>query len=284
MNTDNIGSDQERKNKEISTISSRVSLYQYIRKCLQYRELIWAMVRKDLRVKYAQTRLGLLLSFLQPVIGLLMFSFFFGRLLHIESDGSPYPVFVFIGLISWYYFSYVVAHTGMSLVESQYLIKKIYFPKLILPLSKAVSGLTEFMIWLVVLIVLMIIYGIVPSYRLLFFPLFVCMNVIAGLTIGIWLSALSFRKRDILHVVPYMVGLTILVTPVFYSRMTIPESTRFLMYCNPMAGIIQGFRWCITGYGSFSWLYIPGFLFTLLLFLAGIWYFKKVEYKMAEQL
>lgn len=281
---DNTEFDEGRTNKEISTISSNISLIQYLKKCLQYRSLLWALVKKDIKVKYAQTRLGLLLSFLQPIVGLILFTFFFGRLLHINSDGSPYPVFVFTGMIAWYYFSYIVAFTGVSLIESQYIIKKVYFPKLIIPISKAISGLMEFLIWLVVLIIIMIIFGITPTYRLLFFPLFLIMNMLAGLTIGIWLCALSYRKRDILHVVPYMVGLTIMVTPVFYPNHIIPEHVYFLTYFNPITGVIQGFRWCITGVEPYILSFIPGFLLTILLFISSIWYFKRVEYKMAEKL
>ncbi len=270
--------------KEIITISSRLTIFKYLKKCLQYNELTWALVKKDLKVKYAQTNLGLLLSLLQPVVSLLLFSFFFGRIMKIESDGSPYPIFVFTGLISWYCFSYIVAYASSSLIESNYLIKKVYFPKLILPVSKALGSLMEFFIWTLVLVVLMIIYGIVPTWRLLYFPLFLIMNIITGLTLAIWLSALSFRRRDILHIIPYMAGLTIIVTPVFYPNTIIPEHLSYLLYCNPMAGIIQGFRWCITGMNSFDINYIPVFLFVLLLFFLSIWYFKNVEYKMAEQL
>ncbi len=270
--------------KEIITISSRISIIQYVRKCLQYNELTWALVKKDLKVKYSQTKLGLLLSLLQPLVSLFLFSFFFGNLMKLGTDGSPYPVFVFIGLTSWYSFSYIVAYASSSLIESNYLIKKVFFPKLILPVSKALSSLLEFIIWMTILVVLMFFYGIQPSYRLVFFPLFLIMNILTGLTIGIWLSALSFRKRDILHIVPYMAGLTIIVTPVFYPNSIIPEHLGFLLYCNPMAGIIQGFRWCITGMDSFSLNFLPGFLFVILLFVLSIWYFKNVEYKMAEQL
>jgi lipopolysaccharide transport system permease protein len=271
-------------NKEITTLSSNVSLFAYLRKCMHYKELISALVKKDLKVKYAQTRLGLFLSVLQPVISLLIFSLFFGRLLHIGSDGTPYPVFVFIGMITWYYFSLLIVISGTSLIESQQIIKKVYFPKLIIPFSKAISALIEFFIWMIVLIVLMIIYRIVPSYEIIFFPVFLILNMIAGLTIGIWLSALSFRRRDFIHVVPYFVGLTMMVTPVFYPVTTIPQNLSYLLFFNPVAGIVQGFRWCITGGEPVSLWYIPCFLVMILIFFFSILYFKKVEYKMAEQL
>jgi lipopolysaccharide transport system permease protein len=270
--------------KEIITISSRLSIFKYLKKCFHYKELTWALVKKDLKVKYAQTNLGLLLSLLQPVVSLLLFSFFFGHLMKLGSDGSPYPVFVFIGLTSWYCFSYIVGYASSSLIESNYLIKKVYFPKLILPVSKALGSLIEFLIWTGVLVVLMIIYDIPPTFRLIYFPLFLLMNFITGLTIAIWLSALSFRRRDILHIIPYMAGLTIIVTPVFYPNTIIPEHLSYLLYCNPIAGIIQGFRWCITGVNAFDMNYLPGFLVILILFFLSIWYFKNVEYRMAEQL
>jgi len=270
--------------KAITTITSNINLLEYVRKCLHYKELIWALVKKDLKVKYAQTRLGLFLSILQPVISLLIFSLFFGKLLHLGSDGTPYPVFVFIGLISWYYFSILVVISGTSLIESQQIIKKVYFPKLIIPVSKAISALMEFFIWLLVLVVLMVIYKITPSYKILFFPVFLILNMVAGLTIGIWLSALSFKRRDFIHVVPYFVGLTMMVTPVFYHVTIIPQNINYLLYFNPIAGIVQGFRWCITGNETFSLWYIPSFLIMFLFFFLSVWYFKKVEYRMAEQL
>ena len=271
-------------NKKIITLTSDVGVWRYLKKCYSYRELIWELVKKDIKVKYAQTRFGILLSVLQPVVGLLLFVYLFGRLLNLGSDGSPYPVFVFIGMMTWYYFSMLVSSTGNSLIESQHIIKKVYFPKLILPLSKVISVLLEFLIWLGILVILLIIYGITPTYRLIFFPLFLMLDIIAGLTVGIWLSAMSFYRRDILHIIPYLVGLTIMVTPVFYPRVTIPVNVSYFLYFNPIAGIIQGFRWCITGNETFSIWYLPCFFVVLLMFYLSIVYFKKVEYRIAEKL
>jgi lipopolysaccharide transport system permease protein len=275
---------QNSSNKKTITLSSDVSLRKYLNKCYSYRDLIWELVKKDIKVKYTQTKFGILFSVLQPAIGLILFVYLFGRLLNLGSDGSPYPVFVFIGMISWYYFSYLVSNTGNSLIESQHIIKKVYFPKLILPLSKVFSGLLEFFIWLTILIILLFIYGISPNWHLVFFPAFLILDIITGLTVGIWLSALSFYRRDILHIIPYIIGLTIMVTPVFYPRVTIPESVSFFLYCNPIAGIIQGFRWCVTGYETFSIYYIPCFVVVLLMFYFSMLYFKKVEYRIAEKL
>jgi lipopolysaccharide transport system permease protein len=251
---------------------------------VHYKDLVWALVKKDLKVKYAQTRLGILLSLLQPVVGLIVFSYFFGNLLHIGSDGLPYPVFVFTGMITWYYFSLVVAYSGSSLIESQHIIKKVNFPKLIIPFSKAISALVELFIWMIVLVVLMVIYQITPTYRLLFLPCFLLLNMILGLTVGIWLSALSFKRRDILHVVPYFVGLTMMATPVFYPKTLIPQQYDYLMDLNPIAGILQGFRWCISGSSEFSWIYIPVYIVIFIIFTLSLMYFNKVEYRMAEQL
>ncbi len=242
------------------------------------------MVRKDIKVKYAQTNLGVLLSLLQPVVGLFVFTFFFGNLLKIGSDGSPYPVFVFIGMSTWYYFSILVSSSGISLIESQQIIKKVYFPKLIIPVSKAFSTLVEYAIWLIVLIVLLAFYGIMPTYRIIFFPVFILLNMLNGLTFGVWLSALSFRRRDFLHVVPYFVGLIMMVTPVFYPVSIIPQHLTFFLYFNPIAGVVEGLRWCVTGSGPFSLYYIPGFMFVILMFFLSAIYFKNVEYRMAEQL
>lgn len=271
-------------NKKTTILTSNVSLLKYLSKCFDYRGLIWELAKKDIKVKYAQTSFGILLSILQPVIGLVLFVFLFGRMLNLGSDGSPYPVFVFCGMIAWYYFSILTASTGSALLESQHIIKKVSFPKLILPISKTLSGLAEFMIWLILLIVLLAIYRIVPTYRLLFFPLFLAINMITGLTVGIWMSALSLHRRDVLHIIPYLAGLTIMFTPVFYPRTSIPDNFEFLLYFNPVAGIIQGYRWCITGQEAFSSLYLICFLVVCLLFYSGLHYFKKVEYKIAEKI
>jgi lipopolysaccharide transport system permease protein len=272
------------KSKKIITISSDSNLWNYLARCIQYRGLVWALVKKDLKVKYAQTRLGILLSLLQPVTGLIVFSYFFGNLLKIGTDGSPYPIFVFTGMITWYYFSLVVAYSGSSLIESQHIIKKVNFPKLIIPFSKSISALMEFFIWMTVLIVLMIIYKVAPTYRLLFLPFFLVLNMMLGLTVGIWLSALSFKRRDILHVVPYFVGLTMMATPVFYPKTLIPQQYDYLMDLNPIAGILQGFRWCISGSIGFSWVYLPVYIIIFIIFILSLLYFTKVEYRMAEQL
>lgn len=272
----------DKKHKKI-TANSSLSLLMYIKKIYTYKALFLMFAQRDLRVKYSQTLAGLLWALVQPVAGLLLFNFFFGKLLNIGTIGTPYyPLFAFTGMIGWYYFSYIVAYSGTSLIESQHLMKKMYFPKLILPISKALSGLTEFVIWLVILIVLMIIYKTSPSIKLIFFPFFVLMNIFTGLTIGIWLSSITFRYRDLIQIIPYMVGFSIFVTPVFYPVSLIPQSFHYLIYLNPVAGVIEGYRWCILPGYHFSILYFGGFLLMLLILISSLLYFKKIENKIVD--
>lgn len=267
------------------TAENKITLANYFKRLYGFKALLLVFALRDLRVKYSQTVGGILWAIVQPLAGLLLFNFFFGRLLNIGTTGTPYyPLFAFTGMIAWYYFSYIVAYSGTSLIEAQNLMKKVYFPKLILPISKAFSGLMEFTIWLLILIVLIVVYQSWPGIRIIFFPLFVLLNLLTGLSIGIWISNITFRHRDLIHIIPYLVGFSIFVTPVLYPVRLIPDTLHHLIYLNPMAGVIQGYRWCIFKSESFSIFYVEGFLLMFLILILGILYFKKVEPKMLDMI
>lgn len=267
--------------KQINADQSK-NIITYLTEIFRKYPLILQFVKRDLKIKYAQTALGLSWSFIQPLIGLVIFTYFFGRLLNIGTDGSPYPVFVYPGITAWYCFSYIVAYSSISLIESQNLIKKVYFPKLILPVSKSITALAEYSIWLIILIALLFIYDIPFTWRFFLFPVFIVLNILTGLSIGIWLSALTYRYRDLIHIIPYLVGFSIFITPVFYPTKIIPISMNYAFFLNPIAGVIHGYRWCLNSQIDFKMQYLSGFLIMLVFLFLSVHFFIRVEKKMAD--
>lgn len=257
-----------------------------LKELFAYRDLFLELAYRDLRVRYAQTFLGLAWAVLQPVITLIIFTLVFGRFVRVETGGVPYPVFAFCGMVSWTYFSFVMGQSGTSLIGAQEMIKKIYFPRLVIPLSKALVGFVDFAIAFVLLGVLLIYYGVPLSVNIAALPLFVLLTVISALGIGIWLSALSIRFRDFQHVTPFLVQVGLYVTPIAYPSDVVigslSESAVFLYYLNPMAGIVEGFRWSILGQGTLHPVSVVSFAMVGIVFVTGLLYFKKVERIMAD--
>src|SRR5690606_31977708 len=239
-----------------------------------------------LRIRYAQTFLGLVWVFLQPIITLLIFTLVFGRFVKVDTGGVPYPVFALCGMSAWTYFSFVMNQSGNSIIGAQEMIKKIYFPRLIIPLSKAVVGLVDFFVALLLLIILLIVYHVPISLNIILLPLFILMTVISSLAVGIWLSALTIRYRDFQHVTPFLVQVGLYVTPIAYpSEMvmgSLPKWGAVLFYLNPMAGIVGGVRWSILGLEQPHALSYLSFSVVILLFITGLLYFKRVEKIMAD--
>lgn len=245
--------------------------------------MIGTLARRELKIKYAQTLLGLLWTALQPLSGLLIFYFFFNRVIKLEGiPESGYATFAFTGMTSWYFFSYIVYQASFSLMQAQDLIKKIFFPKLILLLSKVLVGLVDLGISILLLFVIMLIHGIVPSWQIVFLPLFILLNALVGLAVSVWLSALTVRNRDLQHIVPYLVNFGIWLTPVFYPGTLIPDAFKSLLYLNPMTGVIEGFRWSIWNYGALNMGHALGIGLSLIVLVTGVMYFKKVEDNMAD--
>lgn len=253
---------------------------------IRYRDLFLTLTYRDLRVRYAQTLLGFLWALIQPLATLLIFTLIFGQAIGVETNGIPYPVFALCGMSAWTYFAFVMSNAGNSIIGAQDMIKKIYFPKLIIPISKAVVGFVDYLIVLILLVIMFAYYDIIPSVNILFLPIFMLLTVISALTIGIWLSALTVRYRDFQHLVPFMVQFGVYLSPVaFPTKMVVsrlPEWASILYYFNPMAGIIDGLRWSLLG-GDFihPFSYIS-FTIVLLLFISGLYYFKRVEKVMAD--
>jgi homopolymeric O-antigen transport system permease protein len=243
-----------------------------------YRELLYFFVWRDIKIRYKQTAIGAAWAVLQPFLTMLIFSLFFGKLAHIPSEGLPYPIFYYSALLPWMYFAASLQNATNTIVENQRLITKVYFPRLHLPLSAVLSGLVDFGVSFLMLIVMMIYYGIRPTAAALWLPAFLVLAVATALGVGLWLSALNAIYRDVRYVVPFLVQFWMFASPVAYPASLVPAKWRWLYGLNPMAGVIEGFRWSLTGHGD-----PPGRLVlisaavVLAVLLAGIAYFQKVE-------
>lgn len=251
-----------------------------------YKDLFYILAYRDLRVRYAQTFLGLAWAFIQPLATLTIFTVVFGKVAAVDSMGVPYPLFAVCGMGAWTYFSFVLNQSGNSIIGAQEMVKKIYFPRLVIPLSKAVVGFVDFGIAMIFIAVLMIYYQIAPSANIVFLPVFVLLAIISALSVGIWLSALTIRYRDFQHVVPFLVQFGLYATPVGYQAKDVikklPEWATTLYYMNPMAGVVEGFRWSLLGGDPPSQYAYYSFTVVIVLFLSGLYYFKRVERVMAD--
>jgi lipopolysaccharide transport system permease protein len=257
-----------------------------LKELFSYRDLFLILAYRDLRVRYAQTFLGLAWAFLQPVITLLIFTLVFGRFVKVDTGNIPYPVFALCGMVAWTYFAFVMNQAGNSIIGAQEMVKKIYFPRLVIPLSKALVGLVDLCIALFLLIVLLLVYKVQISINIFVLPVFLVLMILSSLAVGIWLSALTIRYRDFQHIIPFLVQVGLYATPIAYPGETVIKSLPawgvVLFYLNPMAGIVEGFRWSILGYGTLHGLSYVSFGVVVILFISGLVYFRKVERIMAD--
>ena len=270
--------------KPLYILTNETSLRAYLQNLWIYRPLIRSFAVRDIKVKYAQTYLGILWSVLQALVGIGIITFFFGYIIKIKTGGIPYFLYAFPGMASWYFFSTLVGYAGNALQNSQYLIQKVYFPKFILPLSQSIVGLIDFCIWIILCFVFLLIFRYPISLQVILLPLFILLNLITGLSIAIWLNALTVRYRDLQIIIPFIIGFGIFVTPVFYPDVLIPLQYKFLVYFNPMAGVISGLRWCILGTEAPSVYYLLGFVPVILFCISGFIYFIRIEYKMVDRM
>jgi lipopolysaccharide transport system permease protein len=249
-----------------------------------YRDLIYFFVWRDIKVRYKQTVIGAAWAVLQPVLTMLVFSLFFGRLAKIPSRGLPYPIFYYTALLPWMYFSTAMQGATNVVVEQQRMITKIYFPRVVLPIASVLGGLLDFAISFTVLLVLMAGYRIVPTAAaILWLPLFTLLAVLTALGVGLWLSALNALYRDVRFVVPFLVQFWMFASPVVYPASLVPAKWRWLYGLNPMTGVIEGFRWALTGHGDPpSILLAASSLAVVLLVLSGLVYYHAVEGKIAD--
>jgi lipopolysaccharide transport system permease protein len=266
-------------------VSNKRQLFPDFSEVFRYKDLFFTLAWRDFRVRYAQTTIGLLWALLQPLITLLILSLVFGTFIAVKTP-VPHLLFTLAGMSVWTYFSYVMTNAGSSIISSQNMIKKIYFPRIIIPFSKALVGLIDFGITLIMLIALMFYYGIAPTANVLFAPLFLILGILAALGAGIWLSALTVRYRDFQHVVPFIVQIGLYLTPIAYSAeyatSHLPKWAATLYYLNPMAGIVQGFRWSLFGGEAPNEFLLITIITVVVLFISSLLFFKRIEDEMAD--
>jgi lipopolysaccharide transport system permease protein len=243
-----------------------------------FRELVYFFVWRDIKIRYKQTAIGAAWAILQPLLAMLVFTLFFGRLAHIPSEGLPYQVFVYAGLLPWMYFAAALQNATNTIVENQRVITKVYFPRLVLPLSAVLSGLVDFGISFLIFAVMMLYYKIHLTMHILWLPVFLLLAVLTAFGVGLWLSALNAIYRDVRYVVPFLVQLWLFSSPVIYPPSLISAKWRWLFGLNPMTGVIEGFRWSLAGHVD-----PPGRLIlvssgiVIVIALSGLVYFQKME-------
>ena len=249
----------------------------------QYRELIYFLTWRDIKVRYKQTALGAAWAIIQPFFTMVVFSIFFGRLAGIPSDGLPYPIFAYCALLPWQLFAHALTESSNSLVANERLITKVYFPRLVVPISAVLAGLLDFLVAFVVLIGMMMYYHIRPTAAVWTVPLFLLLAVGAALGVGLWLSALNVQYRDVRYTIPFLTQFWLFLTPVAYPSTLVPVSWRALYGLNPMAGVVEGFRWALLGKteGPGALLAVSVAI-TIVILIGGLYYFRRMEKTFAD--
>ena len=255
-----------------------------MRELWAYRELLYFFVWRDVKIRYKQTAIGVVWVVLQPILTMLVATLFFGRLAKLPSQGLPYPVFCFAAVVPWSYFAQALVGATNVVVENQRVITKVYFPRLILPMAAALSGLVDFAIGFVVLLIFTFSYGIRPGWTIVFIPAFLLLAILTVLGVGLWLSALNALYRDVKYLTPFLVQFWTLASPVYYSSTMVPEKYRWLYGLNPMAGVIDGFRWSLTGTGTppASAVYASVAMVCVAV-LGGLFFFNRMEGTIADR-
>lgn len=255
-----------------------------LRELWRYRELVFFLTWRDIKVRYKQTLLGAAWAILKPFFSMVVFYFIFNRLANVPTDGIPGPIFYFSGLLPWVLFQDGVTKAGNSLVQGSNLITKVYFPRLAIPLAAVMAGVVDFLLAFAVLLVMMLIYAVRPTPAIWLLPAFILLALITALGVGLWLSALNVAYRDIGYVIPFIVQAWLYASPVTYSATLIPPGIWSTLYgLNPMAGVVQGFRWAILGVGQPSWALLGlSALISVLLLISGALYFRRMERAFAD--
>lgn len=247
-----------------------------------FRELLYFLTWRDVKVRYKQTELGIAWAIIQPLFTMLVFTLFFGRLAGLPSDNIPYPLFAYAGLLAWTYFSNAITSSGNSLVGSANLITKVYFPRMIIPGAAVTAGLVDFAIAFLILVVLMVYYRVTVTWNILMFPVLVLLTTLLALGIGMWLSALNVKYRDVRFALPFLVQLWMFLSPVIYPASFLPARFRWLLSLNPMTGIIEGYRSALFG-RPFNWIALAASAaITLILLIYSTYFFKRMEKSFAD--
>jgi len=253
-----------------------------LRSLWEYRELLYFLTWRDIKVRYKQTALGVAWAILQPLLTMLIFTIFFGRLAGVPSDNVPYALFAFAGLLPWTFFANAISNSGNSLVGSANLITKVYFPRVIIPGASVAAGLVDFAIACVILVLLMIYYGVIVTWTIMLFPILVVLTTLLALAVGMWLSALNVQYRDVRFALPFLIQLWMFVSPVIYPASFVPAKLRWVLLLNPMTGIIEGYRSSLFGH-SVNWSALGlSAVTTLVLILYSAYYFRRIESRFAD--
>ena len=267
----------------VSIKPSRGWVLPQIRDIWAYRELLYFLVWRDLKVRYKQTVLGFLWTIIQPFFLMVIFSIFFGRLAKIPSEGIPYPIFAYAGLLPWTYFAKSLNACNESLVGNSHLITKVYFPRLIIPLSSVLSGLVDFSIAFTILLAMMFYYQIIPTLAALLLPFLILMAMATALGVGLWFSALNVLYRDIRYAISFLVQFWFFATPVVYPSNLVPGKWRVLYSLNPMAGVVEGFREALLGKGQLDCpMFMVSIAVVVFLVITGTFYFQRMEKGFAD--
>jgi lipopolysaccharide transport system permease protein len=249
----------------------------------RYRELLFFLVWRDVKVRYKQTALGASWAVLQPFVTMVVFTLFFGRLAQMPSDGLPYPLFSFAALVPWTFFAHALTQSSESLVASQQLLKKVYFPRLAVPIASVLSGLVDFFIAFLVLLVMMLLFGVAPTPKILLAAPLLLLAMVTALGVGLWLCALNVQYRDVRYVVPFLAQLWLFATPIVYPSSLLDEPWRTVYGINPMAGVIEGFRWALLGTDTAPGpMLLVSSLVAVGILASGALYFRRMERTFAD--
>jgi len=255
----------------------------HLRELWEYRELLYFLTWRDIKVRYKQTALGATWAVLQPLLTMVVFNVFFGRLAKVPSDGLPYPIFAYCGLVPWTYFATALSQSANSLVDHGRLITKVYFPRLLVPAASVIAGLVDLGIALVVLVGMLLFYGVAPRPAVVTLPLFILLAAATALAVGLWLSALNVQYRDVRYTLQFLIQFWLFATPVAYPSSLVPQRWRILYGLNPMTGVVEGFRWALLGKGE-----APGALLAVSVLtvaaalIGGLFYFRRMERAFAD--
>lgn len=278
---DKLAEKQEQWDTLIRPVSGWVPLE--LRELWEYRELLYFFIWRNIKIRYKQTVLGGAWAVIQPFLTMIVFSIFFGRLAGIPSEGVPYPIFVYTALVPWTFFANALSQASNSLLDHERMITKIYFPRLLLPMAAVFSGLLDFVIAFFLLIGMLVWYGPTPTSAIWLVPFFVLMSAVTALGVGLWLSALNVRYRDVRYVIPFLIQFWLFCTPIAYPSSLVPAQWQTLYGLNPMVGVVEGFRWALLGLTPVSTSMIMVSLsIAVIVLIAGLYYFRRTEETFAD--